>query len=295
MPAAAALKFDISVITYTGPNADDPSFTDVQIEAGGAVQPGSAGTGSKADELHFPYGVWGVPPDPVRDAQGRLDKSQSCQVLYAFEGDYLHVWPLEDPRRVKEFPNWKKGEAGQYGPAQNVTRLAADGSISQATTTDGTSAGDAVFARTAPNGFTWQGPWGRMTFDPTGFHVLCASGARFDLGEVHGLPAPLDALSTYATIQAQMVALESSVTSLGPDTGNSQSAALAPPLTIYLAALAKAVSDLAIATKALASTPAATGVAPYATVALAALIDQALSEAEGITTVPPFAASTSLT
>lgn len=273
------LEFDISVVTLTHP-ANEPDYTDIQVDLLGGRASCSPG------EVHFPYGDWGVPLDPVLDAAGKIDQAQSCQALYAFEGNYLHVWPLEDPRAVKRFPNWKKGDTGKYCGSAAYTRWGVDGTISWSTTDDGTQTGQSVFLTIGPKGLIFQAPWGRLVFDKMGFRVITAGGARFDLGSIIGLPTPLDKLQSFAGIQAQMVDVQGSMVSLGAASPNSQAAALAPPLLLYLTALAKAANQLEAAVDAISKTPATTGSAPAANPAVVTFLTQAKAALAAVLTPP---------
>lgn len=258
-------QWDIGLSVLTTYDAD--GFLGVQIDAYGeqnaSVHP---------YELHHPYGFMGRQLNPVADAAGNLDPSQSTQTLWAYEGSRGHGIALEDPRVVPTLPQIRPGESLWYGAAGQFGRMHADGSITFMTTDQGGSAlGRNIFLRLKPTGFTLVAPWGKMTFDATGWHVLTSGGARIDMGSIGGMPAPLDQLSTYIRMRAAMVDIEGGVVNLGPSTGNAQPSALGLQTVAHLAAIATALQAIATALTA-ASGTTTSGVTPPAAAAVASAV-----------------------
>jgi len=162
----------------------------------------------------------------------------------------------------KTLPGQKADEIVLQGPGQNFIRLDGKGGISLFTTDDGTEQGRSVSLQVRKDGFRLVHPHIKCTFDGTGFHVLHSSGARIDLGAISGMPAPLDALSSYVKVSAAMLQLEASAVSIGAPDGTAQPIAKAGPtlnlftsfnntLTVIQAAL--------VAVNALAGTMVPTG------------------------------------
>lgn len=226
------IKFQLGCVTYSG--RDDDDFIGVQIDAvgdGPAIAP---------FQLLHPYGFASRPLDPVTDESG--NPLIGCTALYGQQGNECFAWLADDPRAAPTITALKKGESVQYGPRGQFVRCHEDGSISLFTTDDGTYDGRSVFFRVAPTGFTFSAPWGRITFDDRGFHVLTSAGARIDLGYGDlGLPAPLDGLTSYAKMTAHMVSLKGTATVLGANAGATNEAgvaALLAELALLRAALA---------------------------------------------------------
>lgn len=254
-------EWDIGCAVMSSYDVD--GFLGVQIDAYG-----EQGSGVHPYEAHHLHGFISRPADPVADASGAPDTSNACNVMFALEGGRGHAWVLEDPRVVPFLPTLRPGEAMFYGAAGQFVRCKADGSISLMTT-DATVPGPAgspilngrnIFLDIKPTGLVFVAPWGRLTFDATGFHVRTQGGARLDLGSISGLPAPLDKIDTYASMSAAMVSMEGSVVSQGPTTGTAEPAAKAITLTAYLTALAAAVQAVLTA----AASPDASSSGPVA-------------------------------
>lgn len=184
------------------------------------VQPGVYGSkGVTPFELSHTYGFVSRPIDPDPDGT-------ACQLFYAFDNSEGFAWLANDPRVQAKLPEVRPGESFMYGSTGAFVRIGADGVISLFTTHDRTTNGRSVFLQVAPTGLTFVSPYGKLTFDANGFHVLHSSGARFDLGAISA-PAPLDALSSYATLSAAMVHVEGSAVHVGTKEGAPQQVALA--------------------------------------------------------------------
>lgn len=191
---------------------DDDGFLCVQVQA--------FGTKGRWYRLSNSHGQQSRPVDP--DAEGN-----ACQVFYwEGEGDQGYAILANDPRAQDALPQSQKGETFFHGPTGAFLRFKADGSISLFTTDDNTTNGRSVALIVSPTGLSFQFPFGRLTFDGTGFHVLHNSGARIDLGAI-AAPAPLDALGSYATLSAAMVHVEGSAVHVGTAGGAPQPVALA--------------------------------------------------------------------
>lgn len=118
--------------------------------------------------------------------------------------------------RLDNLPNGSYAMSAGQGQARVVANN--DGSVTLFTTSDNTNAGKSVYVRVAKDGIQFVAPWGTLRFDDTGFHVLHSSGASFDLGGIYGLPAPLDALTSYAKLQAASIIGEGVTQSFGTGT-----------------------------------------------------------------------------
>ena len=206
---------ELGTVTWSG---IDPvnGFHAIQID-------GLGNSGVDPFELSHPYGFASraIDPDPKTN--------KGCSVFWYKKGSAEgFAWLANDPRIQALLPEILPGESFQYGAKGQFIRCHPDGKISIFTTDDATPNGRSVYSQVAPTGFTRVAPWGRETFDANGFHVKHVSGARIDLGAIAGLPAPLDALSSYFTVSAQMVRIEGATVSLGPAAGIAMTAAKSP-------------------------------------------------------------------
>jgi hypothetical protein len=123
----------------------------------------------------------------------------------------------------------------------------ADGRISLFTTDDNTPNGKTVALQIMPDGLLFSAPWGKLTFDATGFHVLHVSGAAIDLGAIGGLPAPLSALSSYVKLTGNMVSSEASIIANGTAAGLANAVAKADPIVAALSAVSTGFAAVATA------------------------------------------------
>lgn len=215
-------------------------------------------------ELSHSYGFASRPVD--KDASG-----SACGAYYAVEGSQGYMWLANDGRYQSLLPEIKQGESFQYGPTGNFVRCHADGRVSLFTTDDATVNGRTVALSIGPTGLVFNAPWGTLKFDPTGFHVLHSSGARIDLGACGGLPAPLSALASYATLSAALTHVEGSVVNVGASSPTSEPAAKALQTVLALESIQTALTTIAGLLAAIATTPAgATAAASAVTAATAA-------------------------
>lgn len=194
-----------------------------------------------------------APPDAGKSA-GEAIVFKTGGTDYAFAG--------RDVRALAIAGNLKDGESCAYaslGAARTLYK--ADGRVVNYTTDDNTDQGHAIYSSVETTGFVRVCPWGRETFDEKGYHLLHASGARVDLGGISGMPAPLSALSSYATISAQMVRIEGAAISLGTAVGIPEPVAKATTLYALLQAISATLSTVSTA---LALVPAGTTPSPTA-------------------------------
>lgn len=207
---------------------DADGFLGIQVDAYGSESTGTAtgaasvpqpGTGGVADYEALHPGVAYRPMDATLDEAGNVHAGQGCPTLTLTEGGRSFAIPLLDPRTVALLPTVNKGD--RILPADNGSFVRVQGSgpgagrISQWTTDDGTSTGQSVSSLTWPDRFQKTAWWGKWTFDPTGYHVSTAGGARLDMGGVSGLPGPISTLGSYASLQAAMIALNATALTLG--------------------------------------------------------------------------------
>ncbi len=143
--------------------------------------------------------------------------------------------PTGGPTKV-ELPNPKNGEAFIMGPGGSFIRFHKDGGISMMTTDDGTTDGRSLYIMLSPTkGLRVHLPWGKLTLGPDGGHFVHSSGARLDLGAIAGLVAPLDALGSYAKLQAAMCSVAGTAVSLGTDAGVANAASVTALVTLLTA------------------------------------------------------------
>lgn len=257
------MEFDIGLGLMSSYDAD--GFLGTQYDADG-----QAGAGVSSYETHHPLGFMSRMLDPVVDQHGAPDPTQSCQVHIGMEEGQGHLWLLEDPRVVPNLPALRPGESLMYGCAGQFIRCHADGSITLMTTdAGGASSGKSVYLQITPTGLRFVAPWGKLTFDATGWHLLTQAGGRFNLGSVGGLPAPLDQISSFCNIAAGMVSVNGGTVSLGPTAGSGEPAPKGLTLLTYLQQLNVTIGLIAAAVSALAGVPAnaAVGAAPAGTAA----------------------------
>lgn len=247
---------------------DDNGFLGIQIDAYGEDK-----SGVGALEAINVLGLYSRPLDPQQDDSG--DTGFASYTVTLWEGNDALAVPFSDPRSIPGFPQLQKGETIIYASAFNFVRLHADGRISTMCTTDGTANGEVIAFEVGPNGFALRGPWGKLTHDGLGLHFLHISGARLDLGAIAGLPAPLDAVQSYAQIKAHTVAVAGTAVTVG--TGDFDPAAKATPtLEVFtaeqaaIAALQATVNALAAAVTAITAIPLNSAAAPAAAAAVAA-------------------------
>jgi hypothetical protein len=233
----AGITFELGQIQFTEYDEDSEALK-AQPDAGG-MAPRLA-----SEQVHHFLGVASRPNDPELGPNGKpLDGSGSL-ALIGKDGTDRFIIPLGDPRDLAKLPRLKKGERMLYGPAANFARCHADGSVTTFTTTDGTLNGKSVYAQVRPDGILWVAPWGKLSFDANGFHMLHSSGARMDAGAIGGLPSPLDQLGSYFKIAAASVQIEGAIVAIGTAAGASDAAARATPTVAALAAIAGALTAI---------------------------------------------------
>ena len=235
------MSFDFRLHNVTYSEVDDNGFVGVQFDAFGEEK-----SGMPTVEVMHPYGLMSQPaePDPNVDAF-------TCQALIGWEGHSAYAWLCSDPRTRVLTPYLKKGETLLYGHKGNFVRMHDDGRVSVFTTDDGTINGKTISFQVKPDGFLWAAPWGKMTFDATGFHVLHASGAAIDLGAIGGVPAPLDALSSYVKLTGAMAQIEASAVAVGTASTPADPPAKTTPLLAVLGSIALNLEALQAAIAAL--------------------------------------------
>ena len=170
---------------------DSDGYLGIQIDAEGSEAQGAGtnagtptpGAGGVADyEAIWPGGLVHRPVDPVVDPNGTVHASLASTALRVSSGGRSWVMPLTDPRLVAILPELNKGDTMVYSGCGAFHRIGAEGQHSFFTTSDGTPNGQSIAALFWPTKFQMYAPWGKWTLDPTGYHVLTASGARLDIG-----------------------------------------------------------------------------------------------------------------
>jgi hypothetical protein len=184
----------------------DPKTNKLLAQTGNAV---SSSTDANAVEWWQHVGFCARPSKPIAGKS-----AAQCVVLKTSDRDVAIA--SQDTRSLDIYGNLTHGEvciyaAGQECLSQGRILLKDDGSVSMFTTDTNRAGGKSVYFRMGtgqpapsggPDGFTWAAPWGTMKFDATGFHIAMKSGAEFHLGAIAGLPAPLDVISSYCSINA---------------------------------------------------------------------------------------------
>ena len=251
------LELDLGNATYSGYDSDGfltVSWDSYGNEDGNSAPGNAPVAGTAAFEAHHPLGFVGRPLDPLLDPDGNADPTQSCNVMIGLMGGKGHAWPLEATRVMPLLPQLRKGESMMYGPAWGqFCRMHEDGKISFYTTigqpaSDVDNPGDPIYFEIDPNagpsqGFNLVGPWGKLMWGPSGFHVRMFGGPSLDLGPIGGAPGPLAALANYFAVSAAMSTLNSSIVATGTGkTPNAGAPAMAVPLLAILAEMMAAVS-----------------------------------------------------
>ena len=198
---------DHDIVVAQHASYDSDGFLGVQWDFAGE------NGGGPGAELHSAYGHYSMPMPPSADGTG-------CYMHRWYQGAEAHVMMSHDPRAVQLLPDLKPGESISHGPVGNFTRHHDDGRITEWTSTKPAGPLDAdalaISRETHPaEGFFWASPWGKMSMGLNGFHVIMQSGARLDVGAIGGLPAPLDAVASYAALKAAAVTLDGQIVSLG--------------------------------------------------------------------------------
>jgi hypothetical protein len=258
-PDNGSLEWEIANITGTSVDAD--GFMSVTIDSEGEH-------GSIPIPVQHMNGLWGMPLDPVVDkGTGEPIPSKACQVLVAWEGGKAHAFPLNDPRTVGKLPLGVPGERVLWADAGHFYRQHADGSHSWVTsTTGGGTDGQTVQFRVRPTTMLFDAPWGRLTFDGTGFRVRHVGGAALSLGYAGG---PIPGLGSYATLSGDMVKIAGSAIAIGPTGSAQQGVAQALPLQVVLQSMMVALESLAAGVSGIPSGGAAAAATAATQIALA--------------------------
>jgi len=186
----------------------------------------------------------------------KASKNSACQGVVIRDSGHDACVASRDLRGQELAGLLEYGETCVYGAGTDAIGQCRsiwkrDGSITHYTTVGNKKGTTGIYSRVGPgadadtglpDGFTWAAPWGTMKFDETGFHVLHKSGAQFHIGAIGGLPSPLDALTSYCSIQAGSFSTSSSGQSLGA--GVTQPLALQPAVTAALAGLQAQITVL---------------------------------------------------
>lgn len=188
-------------------------------------------------ELHHPAGLMTMPGEQTADGVGHT-------MLYGYKGPDGFAWMLNDPRIQGKLPRLKPNETYLYGPLGQGVRCHVDGTISLFTTDQGPQQ-QSVYQQVKPTAFRQVAPWGSCRFDANGWHLKHVSQARIDLGAIGGLPAPLDALSSYVTLSAAIINLQGSAVALGAAAGLPDAVAKSTPILAVFAALGNLLTQLA--------------------------------------------------
>lgn len=267
----------VQVGKVLGSKYDDDGFLCVQVET---FSSNDVTTGWF--RLYNPHGFQTRPLDP--------DGISACQAMYWIDGTIGYAILLNDPRQQDALLQSKKGEIFFHGPGGSFVRMEEDGTISLFTTDDGTTAGRSVQFQVSSKGLLFNFPYGRLTFDDTGFHVLHNSGARIDLGAIGGMPAPLDALQSYVAMSAAIAKVEGAAVSLGSRTGPAQPLAGATVTLALFGALSSVLGALATPGAFVCASPGSPA-APGPGL-LTAIASASLAIAEAAATLPSLSTAT---
>lgn len=247
------------------------------------VMPETFGTNSTvgAVELFHSYGFASMPVD--------MDADGACGMMTDTDAPTCISYLLNDGRIQSKLPEILQGESFQYGPTGNFVRCHKDGRVSLFTTDDATVNGRTVALTVGPTGLVFNAPWGNLKFDATGFHVLHSSGARIDMGACGGLPAPLSALASYATLSAALVHVEGAAVNVGVSSPTAEPAAKANQTVLALQSITTALDAVGAALAAITSIPAASSADPESAAAVSAIILAQSAIVLAATTIPSLA------
>lgn len=265
----------VDIENVTGSHVDADGFLTVTCDVDGEQ-------GSVPHEVHHLGGLWYCPLDPVTDPNsGAPDPSQAGQALTLAEGGGAHCLLLSNPKTVKTLPIGVKGETMVFNDFGAFSRWHKDGSITHSTTTaGGASSGQTVADRILPDSFIRFAPWGRETFNMTGWRVSHVGGGALKLGTAGGL-AP--GLSSYFRATADMIELNGSAVHIGPTGSIIQPVAQALPLSAILTNIATALQAVQVAIGSITSISPGSAALP----ALIPIIETAVASiASAMTTMP---------
>jgi hypothetical protein len=155
----------------------------------------------------------------------KVNKGNKAAECVAIKGDRDIIIARRDVRGQQIYGNLKEGETcvfggGIDGLAMGRVLMKQDGSVVLYTTDTNTEAGHAVYLKLSPDGLHFVAPWGTLTFDANGFHMITAAGPRIDLGGLSlstlGLPdSILSAVTSYANISAGTISLKGNIINCG--------------------------------------------------------------------------------
>lgn len=244
---------------------DADGFIGLQVDVYGEQK-----SGAPPFEAHFPPGIIHRHRDPDVGPDGQ--PTLGANVLYAWEGNTGHAIPLTDPRVVALLPNTVEPGGTLLYAHRDDGQL----SIMRLSGTDGAF----VVYVPAPNGngygiqlridhtngFDLVTPWNRLTVGPLGLSFTHGQ-AQFSLGNAT-LPAPLNALSSFAVLKAGVVNVRGGAVSLGTDGGAANEGAIV--------ALLAALTAIATTLAEISATPATVG-SPVLTPAQLSPVTSAMS------------------
>jgi hypothetical protein len=238
-------SLELDIVNIVSTNIDPDGFLSGTYDADGDA-------GSPSHQVGAIHGLFSRPLDPAIDpASGQPDPEKACRSLLYYQGGQGHLIPLDDVRTVATLPPILPGETMVLSDFGNFTRYHADGSIDDSTTTTGgSSTGQSVYSRVAPDNFEWLAPWGRMRYDATGFMLAPLGGALLMGGYAGGI---LPNLGSYWRIAADMVEINGGAVTIGPTGAVGQPVAQAPALVAILGTIAQ----VAIVTQAVQACQAA--------------------------------------
>lgn len=203
------------LMAETAANSNSPN----QLNGSVTLNLGVAESGemqSSQAELWGAPGIISVPALPASTA----NNTDAAQALYFNRNSQNIVFAVRDTRTQLQAGNINPGETCVYSPVgQGRCLIKADGSVTLVTTDDNTPNGNNIAFTISKDGLFFKAPFGKMTFDATGFHVANSSGARIDLAGT-AAPGPLAAVvGNSVTITTGSFTVNSGSINLGPTTG----------------------------------------------------------------------------
>lgn len=200
------------LMAETAANANTPN----QLKGSITVNLGSAESGemqSAEAEVWGSPGIISVPALPDKTA----NNTDSAQCLYFSRNNQNIVFAVRDTRTMSRAGNITPGETCVYAP-NGKGRVLLKKNDAVTLVTEDADGGNITFT-ISPTGMYFKSPFGKMTFDATGFHVANATGARIDLSAI-GAPGPLaSVIGSSCTIAASSVSINSGTINLGPSMG----------------------------------------------------------------------------
>lgn len=196
----------------TAANNNSPS----QLNGSVTVNLGFAESGelqSSQAEVWGTPGIVSVPALPVKTA----NNTDAAQCLYFSRNDQNIAFAFRDTRSQAQAGNINPGETCIYAQTgQGRVLLKNDNSVTLVTSD---ADGNNMEMTLSPTGWYYKAPFGKITFDATGFHVSNATGGRIDLNAT-AAPGPLAAVvGSSVTITTGSFTVNSGSIMLGPTTG----------------------------------------------------------------------------